>query len=174
MKKSAFSFLSILFLLLSACATSGGTKAEPQTAKGDPSFLPSILSGKPSAFADLDGVWVDTETNDLHTIVWKDGRFEVTSVAEQGDDQDAEKMELKSTEWKDNVLSWSYYVPSTGYTVYFKTVSVNKDELSTEWINRDSSGVTKSGKETLSRYVEDAEPSGEPPIDGEETPEAEQ
>ena len=77
-------------------------------------------------------------------------------------------MEIKSSEWKDDILSWSYYVPSTGYTVFFKTVSVSKNELVTEWINRDSAGVTKSGKETLARYVENAEPSGEPPLDGEE------
>ena len=162
MKKTAFSILSIL-VLFSACATSGGTKADP--ANGSHSILPSF---KPSAFADLDGVWVDTETNDLHTIVWKDGRFEVTSVVEQGDGQEFETMDLKSSEWKDDVLSWSYYVPSTGYTVYFKAVSVNKNELVTEWINRDSAGVTKSGKETLTRYVEGAEPAEVPPVEGEE------
>lgn len=162
MKKLVLSFLSIL-VLLSACATSGGTKAEP--ADGGHSFLPAF---KPSAFTDLDGIWVDTETNDLHTIVWKDGRFEVTSVVEQGDGRSAEKMELRSSEWKDGVLSWSYYVPSTGYTVFFKALSVNKDELITEWINRDSAGVTKSGKETLSRFVEGGEPAEGPPAEGDE------
>lgn len=118
------------------------------------SVSPASNPAKPTSSEGLAGVWLDSETNDLHAIERNGDGFRVSSVIEQcAEGAVPEKMEMKSSEWENGVLSWSYFVPSTGYSVFFKTVSLDGDNLETEWVNRDSAGVTRSGKETLTRFV---------------------
>jgi hypothetical protein len=52
---------------------------------------------------------------------------------------------------------WSYFVPSTGYTVNFKTVSLHDDKLLIEWSNDDGKGNRKKGYETMKRMMDSAE-----------------
>ena len=63
-------------------------------------------AAKSSAAQGLAGVWLDPETNDLHTIVADGSGFRVSSVVEQNDSGvEAEKMEMKTSEWENGVLS---------------------------------------------------------------------
>ena len=118
------------------------------------SVSPASNQVKTSSSEGLAGMWLDSETNDLHTIEQNGDGYRVSSVIEQcAEGAVPEKMEMKSSEWENGVLSWSYFVPSTGYSVFFKTLSLDGDNLETEWVNRDSTGVTRSGKETLTRFV---------------------
>ncbi|HEY1405954.1 MAG TPA: hypothetical protein VF857_05035, partial [Spirochaetota bacterium] len=124
-------------IIASACATATSAVKEVQP--------------PPSPMDALIGEWVDRETSNFHTIVKKDDGYEVVSIIGPSDDGTGEKMEILQSEWKDGVLTWRYHVPSTGYTVDFKTVSVNGDELKTEWANDDGNGEKKNGEETLYR-----------------------
>jgi hypothetical protein len=105
-------------------------------------------------------VWEDPETNDLHTIEKTSDGFTVTSVVEQGEGSASEAMEIRSSVWQDGVLSWSYFVPSTGFLVYFKTVRLNGNNLEIEWTNKDGAGVTKTGTEILDRCVKSGSDDG--------------
>jgi hypothetical protein len=84
----------------------------------------------------LQGVWEDMETLSHHTIEEQGGRFTVISIV----NPDGEPFEIRSVEWRDGVLAWSYYVPSTGYTVNLRTTKVDGDTLWCEWSNATDSG----------------------------------
>lgn len=82
------------------------------------------------------GIWEDMETHSHHTFVEQNGEVTVTAV----EDTDGETYEVRTVEWKDGVLKWSYYVPSTGYLVRLKTTRLEGDTLWCEWANANASG----------------------------------
>ncbi|MGL4370653.1 MAG: hypothetical protein ACRCUT_13425, partial [Spirochaetota bacterium] len=51
------------------------------------------------------------------------------------------------------ILKWAYFVPSTGYNVYFTSQELNGDSLLVEWTNDDGSGNTRKGQESLRRIL---------------------
>ena len=88
------------------------------------------------------GYWKDPENNDVHTIEWQDGKYVVTNSASP-----INTLTITSQSWENGILTWTYLVQSTGYSVTFKTTSVSADSLYTDWSN-DKQG---SGTETLMR-----------------------
>jgi hypothetical protein len=91
---------------------------------------------------DLAGSWRDNETRTIHTIRWQDDHFVVvSSIVERG-----EVFQITAQSWRDGILTWTYYVPSTKYSVTFKTVALSGDNLRCSW-----SGTAGAGFETLSR-----------------------
>ncbi len=85
----------------------------------------------PEALPGLAGKWQDPDTLTIHTISWLSGKYVVVSSI----DNDNEVYVLKDQTWQDGTLTWTYYVPSTGYSVTFETVSLNGDSLATNWSN---------------------------------------
>lgn len=84
----------------------------------------------------LRGQWEDMETRSIHHIAEVGGRYMVTAI----DTADGEVVEIRSNEWKNGVLRWSYFVPSTGFLVHLTTKSVDGDTLWCDWSNATSSG----------------------------------
>ena len=80
---------------------------------------------------DLEGYWLDSDTQVVHTIEWQNGKYVVISAidAEEGSYQ------ITDQSWLNNTLTWTYLRPSTGTSVTFETVSVSGDILSTNWSN---------------------------------------
>jgi hypothetical protein len=106
----------------------------------------------------LEGVWEDPETHSLHTVQKTDDGYIIVSIVNLGDKgETVQPKEIKKSEWKDGALSWSYYIPATGYTVNFKTVSLNDNKLLIEWSNDDGRGNKKKGYETMKRMMDVAD-----------------
>lgn len=90
----------------------------------------------------LAGVWLDPSTASQTTIVEKDSGFEVASVI----DNDGEVYEITDQSWDGTTISWTYYVPSTGYTVTMESTAVHQDKIECKWW-----GTAGEGTETLER-----------------------
>jgi hypothetical protein len=130
-KKVLFTFLSAaLAFMVIACSCS--------------SLIPSIGGGGTSteAIPGLAGKWEDPESNDIHTIVWQNNSYVVTSTVAS----DGTSYPVTSQSWSNNVLTWTYAVPGAA-KVSFVVVSVTGDNLYTTWSNDQSN----SGTETLTR-----------------------
>lgn len=56
-------------------------------------------------------------------------------------DSDMEVFEVRESNWKNGNLSWTYYVPSTGYVVYMATTSISENEIQCTWRNDYDSGT---------------------------------
>ena len=132
---TACAFLSAAVILLGSCATDNQSVKAP----------PAINTNR------LEGVWVDTETRCTHTIVRTDTGFAVTGINDEDESAEEGRNKILSSEWKDGVLSWIYFVQQTGYTVTFRAVKCDGDKLEAEWKNDDGKGVTNEGKEILYR-----------------------
>jgi hypothetical protein len=66
-------------------------------------------------------------------------------------DTDYESFVVKESNWENGILSWTYYVPSTEYTVHVETTSISKDTINYNWKN-----AYDEGTDTLSKV--DIEP----------------
>ena len=80
---------------------------------------------------ELEGSWLDTDTDVVHTIEWQNGEYVVTSAI----DPEEGSYPVTYQSWSNNTLTWTYYRVSTDVSVTFETVSVNGDILSTNWTN---------------------------------------
>ena len=113
--------LLLVALVLPACASSG----------------PAV----PTLDERLVGVWIDLD-DVTHTISAGADGYEVEVV-----DADQEVFNVVTVTYEEGVLSWTYNVPSTGYTVTYRTTSIGEDEISARWNNQTGA----SGDETLVR-----------------------
>ena len=106
--------------------------------------LPACASSGPAA-PDLDprliGVWADRD-GAIHTISLADDGYEVGVV-----DSDGEVFDVVAVTYANDALSWTYDVPSTGYTVTYVTTSIRQDEITARWENQTGA----SGDEVLTR-----------------------
>ena len=106
--------------------------------------LPACASSGPAA-PDLDprliGVWADRD-GAIHTISLADDGYEVGVV-----DSDGEVFDVVAVTYANDALSWTYDVPSTGYTVTYVTTSITADEITARWENQTGA----SGDEVLTR-----------------------
>ncbi|MFH1524621.1 MAG: hypothetical protein ABIF04_06625 [Chloroflexota bacterium] len=91
----------------------------------------------------LEGYWLDTETNDVHVIAWQNNQYVVTAV----NDDEYGAFAITSQSWNGSELTWSYKVSYNDTSVTFTTVSVSGDSLYTNWSNN----TGDSGTETLQR-----------------------
>jgi hypothetical protein len=141
MKKNHISLLSFMLILFIPAACSGGKNIKNGT-------ISAAGSGVTPA-----GIWEDSQTGSKHTIV-RDGQgYKVESIITDGYDEVSEVMEIRSSVYADGKISWSYFVPSTGYLVNFESVSYDENTMHVLWTNNDGKGNTLSGKETLIRIV---------------------
>lgn len=86
----------------------------------------------------LEGVWLNPTTGSNTTIIWRNDQFEVVSVI----DDDGEFFPILETDWDGSRIRWTYYVPSTDYTVTFTMTSLVGDSLNCDWFNdHDASGT---------------------------------
>jgi hypothetical protein len=92
----------------------------------------------------LEGAWRDPETNDVHTIIWTNDQYVVTSTIAP----DGTNYPVTAQDWSNGVLTWTYSVPG-GSIVTFVTQYVSGDNLFTTWSNDRPS----SGTETLNRVT---------------------
>jgi hypothetical protein len=94
---------------------------------------------------DLEGVWLNPSTGSSTTIIWRNEAFEVVSVI----DDDGEYFPVRETDWDGSRIRWTYYVPSTDYTVTFTMTSLSGDNLDCDWFNDHNA----SGTRTLRRQL---------------------
>ncbi len=85
----------------------------------------------------LIGVWEDGETHNLITIEKVDGVPAVVSVIDQDDLSNAE---IVSNNFKDGILEFKYHVPSTGYNLTMRTITLTDKGLNYHWDNGNNSG----------------------------------
>jgi|GEM_PF-1511184 len=95
------------------------------------------------ARAGLEGVWVDREINVYNTIERMGDGYKITRVFDS--DDNSEYSVLRQS-WRNNRLSWSFFIPATEVTLSYTTKSLSGGELQCEWENG-----TDSGEETLYR-----------------------
>ncbi|HEY70493.1 MAG TPA: hypothetical protein G4O08_07925 [Anaerolineae bacterium] len=93
---------------------------------------------------DLAGVWFNPMTHSESTIVWEDDEFRVISVV---DTDDGEVRPVQESDWNGTRIRWTYYVPSTDYTVTFTMEYLEGDLLHCSWFNDHD----RSGTRTLER-----------------------
>jgi len=96
--------------------------------------------------AGMIGVWEDGETHDLITIKKVNGVPTVVSIIDQ---DDSSKKKVVSTSFKNGILEFKYYVPSTGYNVTMRTISLSEKGLYYHWDNTYS-----KGDDTLKRMMD--------------------
>jgi hypothetical protein len=88
------------------------------------------------AYSDFVGIWEDDDTKTRHLVWIKDGEPTViASLSSSG-----EEYEVKRSYWSDGVLEWSYYVPSTGYTVKLESTLALGTKMWCNWDNSENSG----------------------------------
>ena len=112
------------------------------------SILPTPTAPPPptvpvNPMPDLEGYWLDTETNDVHVIEWQYNQYVVTAV----NDDEYGSFAVTDQSWNGSALTWTYQVSYNDTTVTFTTVSVSGDSLYTNWSNSEGD----SGTETLQR-----------------------
>ena len=109
--------------------------------------------------SNLEGVWQDPTTKDIHLLKHTDSGFTVISVIEYGiDQQPIESADINSCEWENGSLTWSYRISSTGYIVSISTFALDGDNLFVQWANKDAEGKIRSGKEVLHRVAGATDP----------------
>jgi hypothetical protein len=110
--------------------------------------------GKPDKYhleADiLNGTWEESDGT-FYAFLGFDNSVEVLMII----DNDDEIFEVKKSNWKDGVLSWTFYVPSTEYTVRMATTSISENEIHCTWENHEDNGT-----EVLTRYISETELEG--------------
>jgi hypothetical protein len=88
---------------------------------------------------DLAGIWYNPSTHSRTTIIWENGQFRVISVV---DTDDGDVYPVQESDWNGTRIRWTYYVPSTDYTVTFTMTSLEGDQLYCDWFNdHDRSGT---------------------------------
>ena len=106
-------------------------------------FVESLFTGSEPPI-DLAGVWFNPMTHSETTIVWEDDEFKVVSVI---DTDDGEVRPVQESDWNGTRIRWTYYVPSTDYTVTFTMESLEGNSLYCSWFNDQD----RSGTRTLQR-----------------------
>lgn len=105
-----------------------------------PILLSLALAGcakhAPSNAVEYVGPWQD-EGGSV-TYISQDGRdLEVTSII----DYDGEVFEVMGTSYTGGQLNWTYLVPSTGYVVTIRVMSLEGDQMCTTWENAYDTGM---------------------------------
>jgi hypothetical protein len=122
------------------------------------SYAATATAGASNFIPGLEGAWRDPETNDVHTIIWANDQYLVTSTIAP----DGTNYPVTRQDWSNGVLTWTYSVPG-GAVVTFVVQYVSGDNLFTTWSNESSSGT-----ETLSRVSASSSNPGVNPSNGNE------
>jgi hypothetical protein len=127
---------AVLALVVIACSCSTFTPT--------PTAAPRVPTSPPpptvpvNTMPSLEGYWLDTDTEVVHTIEWQYDRYVVTSAidAEEG------SYPITDQSWSNDTLTWTYYRASTDVYLTYVTVSVSADVLHTTWSNSDGNSGT--------------------------------
>lgn len=114
-----------------------------------------------------EGIWEDSQTGSKHTVIKNGNGYKVESIITNTYNSTPETMDIRDSKYENGRLSWSYFVPSTGYTVHFESVSVEENIMQVLWTNNDGKGNILNGQETLIRIV-NGKRAVEPKVDDEE------
>lgn len=128
MKYAHATVLALVLLLASACGTTGSQGGGDTAAERD---SPALV-----------GVWKDTDTETRFTIAMQGGVAHVTAIV----DNDGEVFEIRGEGWENGQLTWTYFVPSTGYENKFIVTGIGADMLDSSW-----SGTGGGGTQALAR-----------------------
>ncbi|MCD4828160.1 MAG: hypothetical protein K8R90_01855 [Candidatus Cloacimonetes bacterium] len=96
-----------------------------------------------TACDDLAGTWISDGSNTEYVI---DGHGDMFSVMSIVDLDDGERYPVRSQEYSDGSLTFTYYVPSTEYTVHVEITSWDNYSLHYNWEND-----YDNGSDTMSR-----------------------
>jgi hypothetical protein len=99
--------------------------------------------GNPEAMPGLAGVWVDTQENTVHTIVWTGSTYNVVSSIDDTHGNCA----ITSQNWNGSTLTWTYYVADTDVSVTITATSVSGNSMYNNW----SSTNGNSGTDVFTR-----------------------
>ena len=80
----------------------------------------------------LAGVWRD-DSGTLFTIVKEAHGFKVTRIHAESD---PEAYQIKSSTWQNSVLKFTYFIPSTKYTISQEVLQLKGRTLLYKWINQ--------------------------------------
>ena len=105
--------------------------------------------------AGIASYWLDAETSSVHKMVTVNEKTTVVSIIRYNNGNRTEVMDLIKSEIIDGKVNWSYYVPSTRYTVEMKVVSSNDNEIAVSWNNKNEREEADAGDEILVRCKED-------------------
>ena len=131
---------AVLAMVVIACScgalTPTPTSPPPPTSPPQPTSPPrATLPPKPTVPVNptpgLEGYWLDSDTQVVHTIEWQNGQYMVISAIDAAEGS----YPITDQSWLKNTLTWTYLRPSTGTSVTFETVSVTGDILSVNWSN---------------------------------------
>ncbi len=89
------------------------------------------------------GQWIDPQTNIRFTLENKDGVIAVTAAKDM---DDREELVILESTFELGVLRWSYYIPSTKFTVRCRTLDFSDNTMNISWDNN-----VMKGTETLRR-----------------------
>ena len=141
-KWSLGTVLALVLLTTLSCSFSDLLGGTPEIQEVEVTRIVTVEpAGPPIALA---GIWYNPTTHSRTTIVWQDGQFEVIGVI---DTDDGEVFPVVSSDWNGTRIRWTYYVPSTDYTVTFTMTSLAGNNLNCDWSNDHNA----SGTRTLER-----------------------
>jgi hypothetical protein len=129
-------------LLPNATATKAAEYEQATSTAQALSYAATATAAASNFIPGLEGAWRDPETNDVHTIVWTNDQYLVSSTIAP----DGTSYPVTRQDWSNGILTWTYSVPG-GAVVTFVVQYVSGDNLFTTWSNDQSS----SGTETLNR-----------------------
>ena len=119
---------AVLAMVVIACScgslTPTPTSTPPPTSTPRPTVPVNPMPG-------LEGYWLDSDTQVVHTIEWQKDKYVVISAIDAVEGS----YPITDQSWLENTLTWTYLRPSTGTSVTFETVSVTDDKLSVNWSN---------------------------------------
>ena len=143
---------AVLAMVVIACSCGSLT---PTPTVAPPTIMPPSPTVPVNPMPALEGYWLDTDTNDVHVIEWKNGQYVVTAV----NDAQYGSFAVTSQSWNGNALTWTYKVSYNDTSVTITTVSVSGNSLDTNWSNTD----TKSGTQPLQRVTSSIPPASDLP-----------
>jgi hypothetical protein len=77
----------------------------------------------------LEGKWMDTQENTLHTIEWTGSTYHVVSSV----DDTHGNCPVTSENWNGSTFTWTYYVADTDVSVTLEATSVSGSSMYNNW-----------------------------------------
>jgi hypothetical protein len=130
---------SLIILTTLSCSLLDLTGATPEIQEVEVTRIVTVEIEPPGPPIDLAGIWYNPSTHSRTTIIWENEQFRVISVV---DTDDGDVYPVLESDWDGTRIRWTYYVPSTDYTVTFTMTSLVGDNLNCDWFNdHDRSGT---------------------------------
>ena len=131
--------LGLIILTTLSCSLTNLIGVTPEIQEVEVTRIVTVEVEPPGPPINLAGIWYNPSTHSRTTIIWDENQFRVISVV----DTDAgDVYPVLESDWDGSRIRWTYYVPSTDYTVIFTMSSLVGDNLHCDWFNdHDMSGT---------------------------------